>query len=85
MYGGSPCTPPTAVPNLFHVIKDTFGNKNPVGSKKFYTPPALGGSNSKWRPELVGGHTNFFSMGDNIKILFSSMGFMATGNATKLF
>jgi hypothetical protein len=24
-------------------------------------------------------------MGDNLKILFSSMGFMATGNAAKLF
>ena len=62
MYGGSPCTPPKAVPNLFHVIKDIFGNKNPDGSKKFYTTPAPGGWNSKWRPELVGGHTNFFPM-----------------------
>ena len=40
---GVPMHPPTAVPNLFHVIKDIFGNKNPDGSKKFYTTPAPGG------------------------------------------
>ena len=41
--GGPHATPPTAVPNLFHVIKDIFGNKNPDGPKKFYTTPAPGG------------------------------------------
>ena len=41
--GGPHAPPPTAVPNLFHVIKDIFGNKNPDGPKKFYTTPAPGG------------------------------------------
>ena len=31
--------------------------------------------NSKWRPRVWYGHTNFFPMGDNYKILSSAMGF----------
>ena len=76
---------PPALPNLFHVIRDTFGKKNLEGPVNFSATPAPGAQNSKWRPWLVGGHTIFFPMGDKSKILFSSMGFLGTGNAMKLF
>ena len=37
----------------------------------------------KWRQIAWFGHTNFFSMGDNSKILFPSMGFSYPSNSKK--
>ena len=37
--------------------------------------------NPIWRPSLWYGHINFFSIGDNSKILFYSMGFSYPGNS----
>ena len=43
------------------------------------------GPNPRWPPFAVGGTSNFFPMGDKFKILFSRIGFWATGNALELF
>ena len=41
--------------------------------------------NPIWRPSAWYGHTNFFSMGDNSKILFHSIGFPYPSNSKKQF
>ena len=46
---------------------------------------AAGAKKSKWPPSAWFGHTNFFSMGDNAKILFSIMMFSYPDNSEKKF
>ena len=46
---------------------------------------APGPENPIWPPEPWYSHTNFFSMGDNSKILFPSIGFPYPGSSQKQF
>ena len=77
--------PPTAQRDLLHILRDTFGNKKNLVLTNFVVTPALGGQNPRWPPSTRYGPANFFPMGDKLKILFSSIGFLDTGNPLKPF
>ena len=74
--------------NWFYCFKPMFRDqivRKKWGSIFSTTEPHFRTQNPRWPPGARYGSPNFFPMGDNFKILFSSIGFLGTGNLLKPF